>query len=114
MVYIGLDGWRATERISGYFTYFSQPMNLLDLFNYSGVLVAAGSAIGGMDAALLRLPREAEPKPAPEIVAALTAMGFGVYGARRAAMAVANRSVEVAVSWCFEHSGDSDFDTPID
>jgi len=37
----GEDGWRETERISGYFKYFYDPSNLLDLFNYSMVLLAA-------------------------------------------------------------------------
>ena len=78
------------------------------------VLVAAGSAVGGVSTEVLELPAAAKLKPSVEIVAALTTMGFSVYGARRAALAVANRSVEVAVSWCFEHSGDSDFDTPIE
>lgn len=41
MIQMGKDGWRETERFSGFFSYFYEPMNLLDMFNSIVVIGAA-------------------------------------------------------------------------
>ena len=64
--------------------------------------------------ATIALPEVARPQADPSIVAALVAMGFDVCGARRAALATANRGVEVALSWCVEHPAGARSDDPLD
>eukprot|EP00210_Caulerpa_lentillifera_P003073 g2935.t1 len=49
-----------------------------------------------------------------EIVDQLVQMGFSVNGAKRAAIAVKNRSTEEAMEWVLAHMEDSDFNTPLE
>ena len=62
----------------------------------------------------LRLPDAAKPRPDNALVQQLCDMGFSVYAAQRAALAVANRSAEAALSWLVERAGDTAIDEPSD
>ena len=57
-------------------------------------------------------PEAAAPVADEAIVAAIVGMGFSQHGATRAALAVANASVEAATEWVFAHMEDPDFNDP--
>lgn len=49
-----------------------------------------------------------------EILDQLVQMGFPVNGAKRAALAVNNRSTAEATEWVFAHMEDEDFNSPLE
>ncbi|EIE18246.1 ubiquitinyl hydrolase [Coccomyxa subellipsoidea C-169] len=52
-------------------------------------------------------------QPDPEIVAALTSMGFSENGSKRAAVATQNAGTEASMEWVLAHMEDADFNDPL-
>ncbi|RHY93041.1 hypothetical protein DYB37_001323 [Aphanomyces astaci] len=52
-------------------------------------------------------------QPDAALVAELVAMGFSENGCKRAALATANASTEVAMDWILTHMEDADFNSPV-
>lgn len=79
-------------------------------------------APGGLQEGETALPDEssgesnASPSVVPDemIVAQLVSMGFHPNGCARAAVATGNAGAEQAMEWVFAHSGDADFELPLD
>lgn len=72
-----------------------------------------GHGLQGCEVPLPEAVPAAQPEANPDIVAAVTGMGFTAEAAQRAALACGNSDAEAAVSWVLAHMDDPDLNEPL-
>lgn len=88
----------------------------IDLEPLRGKGPQPGEALQPADAAdsgAMAGPAGGSLRPDPEIVAALTGMGFSENGCKRACLATKNAGVEACAEWVMLHMEDPDFNQPL-